>query len=329
MGNSEENKKKCNCNIGVIFLILIFAVVLFLIGSFISLFFEINPEGFQAAKQSNTESNVLANLGTIGDYFGGMINPLLAFASFCGLLYTIHIQRKELGMTKEELARSADAQEKSSAIFKQQQFEATFFSLLNQIILSIDNFHKSYIKRDIRKKGLFDHDRNSFKSEEVAVHEIVQLISSNKTLSEAWRKINLYDSSLPKIFILIYQLLKLIDEYESVLVKSNDNDAYRKAKNYSNILRACLDVDFLHLFAINGCRTDFNNMPIYKGYIEKYALLEHMTFKFRNELIGSKILDEMLHVYSKEAFGNNSIYKRLMEHKKELEENSKILGKTL
>lgn len=262
-------------------------------------------------------------LGVIGDYFGGMLNPVFGFLSLLALLYTINIQlqalkiqseelkltREELEATREELARSAKAQEESSKTFKQQQFESTFFSLLNQIIISIGNFHKSHIRKEIRKKGLLERDRHSFKSEEVVVHEIVQLISSNKTLDEAWGKINLYDSSLPKIFILIYQLLKLIDEYESVLVKSNDNDAYRKAKNYSNILRACLDVDFLHLFAINGCRTDFNNMPIYKGYIEKYALLEHMPFKFRNELIGSKILDEMLHVYSKEAFGNNALIK--------------------
>jgi uncharacterized membrane protein len=50
--------------------------------------------------------------GQMGDFFGGMLNPILAFASFIALLYTIRIQSAELRLTREEFAKSVKAQER-------------------------------------------------------------------------------------------------------------------------------------------------------------------------------------------------------------------------
>lgn len=50
--------------------------------------------------------------GPVGDFFGGMLNPILAFASFIALLYTIRIQSEELRLTREEFSKSVDAQER-------------------------------------------------------------------------------------------------------------------------------------------------------------------------------------------------------------------------
>ena len=59
-----------------------------------------------------------AAYGQMGDFFGGLLNPVLAFASFLALLYTIQIQSKQLEIsakelkeTKEEIAASRKAQE--------------------------------------------------------------------------------------------------------------------------------------------------------------------------------------------------------------------------
>lgn len=56
-------------------------------------------------------------LGTYGDFFGGF-NALVSLLAFGGLIYTIHLQRKdlelqreELKLTREELKRQAEAQE--------------------------------------------------------------------------------------------------------------------------------------------------------------------------------------------------------------------------
>ncbi|MDP5134362.1 hypothetical protein ORJ04_00175 [Rheinheimera baltica] len=55
----------------------------------------------------------LGDLGAIGDYFGGLLNPILAFASFIALLYTVNLQSKglrdsEAATTKAQLQLAQD-----------------------------------------------------------------------------------------------------------------------------------------------------------------------------------------------------------------------------
>lgn len=68
----------------------------------------------------NSSSAHLQYFGQVGDFFGGMLNPILAFASFIALLYTIRIQSEELRLTKNELKRSADAHEKTEKNLREQ-----------------------------------------------------------------------------------------------------------------------------------------------------------------------------------------------------------------
>ncbi|MDG2954703.1 putative phage abortive infection protein [Bisgaard Taxon 10/6] len=247
------------------------------------------------------------NLGPIGDYIGGLINPIFGFLSFLALLYTIYLQirslkfqikelqltREELEATKEELARSAEAQEQSSKIFQQQQFESTFFALLNQIISSINDFNKAniVIKTIGSNNREIDRYNRVMKIIERSNESSIQIISS---------KLNDYDSAISSIFLLIYQLLKLIDTTEFV-----------DSKKYSNMLRACLNSDMLHLFAINGCRDEFLQ---YRTYIEKYALLEHMPLSFnQSDDVPHSILINVAKCYESPAFGNSQYYNKVKE----------------
>ncbi|MBQ9183478.1 MAG: HEAT repeat domain-containing protein [Neisseriaceae bacterium] len=72
-----------------------------------------------------------------GDYFGGVLNPILAFVSFIAILWTVALQRhsiklqaRELSKTTVALEESKDAQKLQVQLFKQQQFETTFFNML-------------------------------------------------------------------------------------------------------------------------------------------------------------------------------------------------------
>lgn len=56
-------------------------------------------------------SSTAAEWGQMGDFFGGMLNPILAFASFIALLSTIRIQSEELRLTREEFTKSSKAQQ--------------------------------------------------------------------------------------------------------------------------------------------------------------------------------------------------------------------------
>ncbi len=74
-----------------------------LVGMFVAVFI-IYFSGPSASSQH------LQYFGQVGDFFGGMLNPILAFASFIALLYTIRLQSEELKLTREELAKSVEAQ---------------------------------------------------------------------------------------------------------------------------------------------------------------------------------------------------------------------------
>lgn len=67
-----------------------------------------------------------AQLGTYGDFFGSF-NALVSLLAFIGLIYTIHLQRKdlelqreELKLTREELKKQAEAQEKQAELIAEQ-----------------------------------------------------------------------------------------------------------------------------------------------------------------------------------------------------------------
>lgn len=57
-------------------------------------------------------SNKTENWGAFGDFVGGTLNPILSFMALIALLLTIILQSRELEATREELSRSATAQEK-------------------------------------------------------------------------------------------------------------------------------------------------------------------------------------------------------------------------
>lgn len=71
-----------------------------------------------------------SSFGEWGDFFGGVLNPILTFMTFMGLLITIVIQQTELRESRAEMKRSADALLEQSHSLKRQNFESTFFQML-------------------------------------------------------------------------------------------------------------------------------------------------------------------------------------------------------
>lgn len=119
-----------------------------------------------------------AAFGQMGDFFGGLLNPVLAFSSFIALLYTIFIQtkqleisRKELIATRAELKASIEAQQESSRALKgqldllqSQKFYDIFYKMVADIERSIfndftDSPYAYSIQSDTTNKlGRSEHD---------------------------------------------------------------------------------------------------------------------------------------------------------------------------
>ena len=98
-------------------------------------------------------TNDSATWGTFGDYLGGTLNPIISFLALIGLLYTIHQQAQEMKATRDELERTAEQQSRQSEIFNLQQFESTFFSLLEQ--------HNKVVER-IEVKSIYEELHNIY-----------------------------------------------------------------------------------------------------------------------------------------------------------------------
>lgn len=86
--------------------------------------------------------------GQFGDFIGGTLNPVFAFCSFLALLYTIHLQRRELSESRQVLKD----QEKQMSI---QTFETTFVSFLS---LSNKNLNSIILKSKDKKDSIAGYD---------------------------------------------------------------------------------------------------------------------------------------------------------------------------
>jgi hypothetical protein len=107
------------------------------------------------------------NWGVFGDFIGGVLNPLLSFSAFVGVLFTIFLQRSQviltqsqLAMTKEELEltrvelkRNADAQIQQIDSVNVQNFEATFFNLLNRFEAQVAHIIRVYLEDEVKSDG--------------------------------------------------------------------------------------------------------------------------------------------------------------------------------
>jgi uncharacterized membrane protein len=70
--------------------------------------------GFITFAMSTGKTLEISKLGSLGDFFGGILNPIFALLAFLALLTTIILQAKELKATRKELKKSAEAQKKQS-----------------------------------------------------------------------------------------------------------------------------------------------------------------------------------------------------------------------
>lgn len=70
-------------------------------------------------------------LGTLGDFIGGNINPLLTFVSTLLLIETLSLQRKATSAAEISAEEAQRTVKEQAALIKSQIFESSLFNLLN------------------------------------------------------------------------------------------------------------------------------------------------------------------------------------------------------
>lgn len=241
---------------------------------------------------SQEKDFTIGKLANLGDFFGGILNPIFAFLAFLALLVTIILQATELKATRKELRKSSKAQKKQSKSLKLQNkatklqmFENTFFQLISIFIELKSNFTVSHWERLHGIKNGQPTSNTIVRN--MTFHETIQrfLEDLKGQCSGDYEKFNnTHESVTGSYFAQTYQIIKFVDE-------SSINDKQK----YINIFRAQfskaeLELLFYHCLGSIGKRK-------FKELVERYEFFEHITH--------NDDIDKSISNYKITAFGKN------------------------
>ncbi len=240
--------------------------------------------------------------GQFGDMFGA-VNALFTGLAFAGLIYTIILQREELGLQRKELRltrRELNGQKKEFAAQNStmalQRFESSFFSILrvhHQIIDAMDlNIEAqkqaksrdcfNYFYRNLRNEFSKRKPQTGKSGEQGDVANIDECYES--FYKERQHEVGHYFRNL-------YHLINFIDKSD---VQGGGFDA---KKRYTNLVRAQLSSYELTMIFYN-CLSKYGREK-FKPLVEQYGLLKNME---KSLLVSS----EHEACYAKSAFGERS-----------------------
>jgi len=220
-------------------------------------------------------------LGTFGDFFGGVLNPILTFGTLIALAITVLMQRVQLKEARSEAKRSG-VREQTLA------FETTFFNMLN---LHAENarhltFDSAYISAaDLTKHSLWRRvvrltvrpPKATAPAQGRAVFaEVLRSTAQDDTQIEpqleAYRTLQIeHNGVLGHYFRHLYQILDHIDRFKIDGLQVDFNTR----KRYSNILRAQLSSHELAVLLLN-CVELMVDDGAFNEKIVRYQLLEHL-----------------------------------------------------
>lgn len=204
--------------------------------------------------------------GTLGDYFGGLLNPILSFISLVYLTRTIELQQEANSALLEQSKSQQKSEEKS-------EFDKKFYNLITaqQQLLTIFEI-KPPLKLSQR------HYRNSQKKlysiEAIAFIEdhAIKLINSGRSRDLIKSEISKIDHA-DSIFSLVRRFSLLISTIEKNAHPDEKNSYYELAINLTEYKLICLICMYCALFEEENfphCQTIQTS-----GIFEKYQLSEY------------------------------------------------------
>lgn len=212
-------------------------------------------------------------LGEFGDFFGGVLNPILTFLMFLGLLITIVIQKTELALARVEYSRTANALTEQSESSKQQIIENTFFNMLK---IHNENIESLKFNSSILCCAININDENTLGR--AVFGSIVSWACSSKEPKKSLEQYSYLQENENHIvghyFRGLFQILKSIDESQCSNI--------HKLK-YARILRAQLSTNELSILFFN-CISSKVDSGQFKELLIKFKMLEHISLSKRSEL---------------------------------------------
>lgn len=249
-------------------------------------------------------------LGPFGDFFGGIVNPLLTAGTLVAVAVTILMQRTQLDLADRNT-------KKSVALMERQGFETTFFNMLGlhnatirdlqftPKIVSLPVWYNDpdYVSDDIEGENIekevfdnvldedwdyeFDYEGEPDEllvgleltpaSGRTVFARVLELMDSDNNPSSdyaTYHRIQKYHNYvLGHYFRTLYQILELVDEHFGF-------EAYEEATRYTSIIRAQLSANELVLLFYN-CSYRLVDNGEFRRLIVRYEIFEHMPLDFQ------------------------------------------------
>ncbi|MEH6578994.1 MAG: putative phage abortive infection protein [Amphritea sp.] len=243
-------------------------------------------------------------VGTFGDFFGGLLNPVVAFCALVLLTISIFIQRKELSAATEAMTATANAQKDQARTQNKQRFEDTFFALLEQ--------HNKLIEK------LSAHDAAGMSTFEKSLQYVEHPTTTYSNESESVESGKIIDEPTRLYFRVLYNLLKYIalnDPDSNMTPRFTEDDIEQSGvsvseKMYANFVRTYLSSEVLTLLVYNCVLgPGGHQFTKFKQLVERYALLEHIRIEYYPEARA-----KALYQIGEKAYGDNKKYPWLVEH---------------
>jgi hypothetical protein len=85
-----------------------------------------------------------ADFGAFGDFLGGVLNPILGFATVALLIWSLKMQRDELALTRQELKETKQETALSRQAMQEQVVHFQQEAKLNELTRLLERSHKKY-----------------------------------------------------------------------------------------------------------------------------------------------------------------------------------------
>lgn len=223
--------------------------------------------------------------GQIGDFVGGLLNPLLSFFALIAVLFNLVLQRKELSLARQDAKEAHDTQKTQSEIFERQNFESVFFRLLDTHTRLASTLKFKGVNKELCGEEAF----------EAVVHKFLPLnpiffgegvdreIEYVRQSAAEFMRVN--KDSAGHYFRSLYQILKYIDSYGQVAVKLSRSTSirlkirkaqgnYDRQRVYANMVRAQLSSSEVSCIFLNCLSKEGDGL---KGYVEKFSVLKTLN----------------------------------------------------
>jgi hypothetical protein len=181
--------------------------------------------------------------GTFGDMFG-MVNSLFSGLAFAGIVYTILLQRIDLEMQRDEIAKSTKELEGQRLALDRQNFENKFFQLLNLHHQIVNEIHENW---QHRTTPFYNDKREIFGNAAMWIKNLYDNPDAYKNLKDIQRLIGIYQKEVYSkhravfghYFRNLFHIVKFVAETKELdFIEKDENTNVRY--DYLKILRAQL-----------------------------------------------------------------------------------------